>query len=101
MMSRAYKQSLTPPVQTPVGFISPQNITEPTIVQTKVKRLYNNIMHITHNPHIAPASIDIYAEIAAIKSKTTIPILRQASTCNHTDKLKEKPQATVVTQVVP
>ncbi len=101
MMSRAYKQSLTLPVQIPLGFIVPQNITEPTIVQAKVKRLYNSIMHITHNPHIAPASIDIHAKIAAIKSKTTIPILKQASTCNHTDKLKEKPQGTVVTQVVP
>jgi hypothetical protein len=26
-------------------------------------------MHITHNPHIAPVSIDIHAEIAAIRVK--------------------------------
>ena len=58
-------------------------------------------MRITHNPYIAHASIDIHAEIPAIKIKTTIDILRQASTCNHTDKLKEKPQGTFVTQVVP
>jgi hypothetical protein len=33
-------------------------------------------MRITHNPYIAHASIDIHAEIPAIKIKTTIDILR-------------------------
>ena len=48
-------------------------------------------MNITHTPRTAPAPVDMQTAIASIRTSTTVAILKYASTCNHTDKLKEKP----------
>jgi hypothetical protein len=45
----------------------PQNTTDPTIVQSNRQILYNIRMHIIHIIHFEPISVEIKAEIAAIK----------------------------------
>jgi|LakMenEpi03Aug12_release.lakeMendotaPanAssembly.Ray.scaffolds.fasta_scaffold758379_1 hypothetical protein len=47
----------------------PQNTTDPTIVQSNRQILYNIRMHIIHIIHFEPISVEIKAEIAAIKKE--------------------------------